>query len=83
MRDMSADIKKCVSRQEMQHTIASQVRPLVTAVTSLEKVMQIQEERNSRPSPLPDPPVRHSWTHEKITNLVEDVISQRYCHLYC
>lgn len=84
IRDMAADLKKCVSKQEMQHNIASQVRPLVTAVTSLEKVIQIQEDRSHRPpAPHPEPPSanKHTWTHEKITNLIDDVLVQRYPHL--
>ena len=77
---MAADLKKCVSKQEMQHNISSQVRPLVTAVTSLEKTIQIQEDRNNRPQvPIYEPPsAKHTWTHEKITSLIEDVLSQRY-----
>jgi hypothetical protein len=79
IRDMAADIKKCVTKQEMQHNIASQVRPLVTAVTSLEKVIQIQEDRTNRPQvPVYETPKHQIWTHDKITSLVEDVISQRY-----
>ena len=77
---MAADLKKCVSKQELQHNISSQVRPLVTAITSLEKVFQIQEERSNKPQvPAYDPPsAKHTWTHDKITSLVEDVITQRY-----
>lgn len=81
VRDMAADLKKCVSKQEMQHNIASQVRPLVTAVTSLEKVIQIQEDRSNKPHvPVYEAPpsAKHTWTHDKITSLIEDVISQRY-----
>ncbi len=65
----------------MQQTVSAQVRPVVTAISSLEKVIEIQEDRrvtNISNTPAPKGVV---WNYDKIQSVVEDVVQQRYPHI--
>jgi hypothetical protein len=80
LRNVAAEVSKCVTKQEMQQTVSAQVRPVVTAISSLEKVIQIQEDRRSS-SQTPIAPKQPVWNYDKIQSVVEDVMQQRYPHI--
>jgi hypothetical protein len=67
----------------MQSTLQLQIRPLISSLGSLEKVIQIQEDRRennlARPSPAPSSSIH--WTYEKIESIVQDSLVQKYPHL--
>jgi hypothetical protein len=81
LRNVAAEVSKCVTKQEMQQTVSAQVRPVVTAISSLEKVIQIQEDRRSSASQTPVAPKQPLWNYDKIQSVVEDVMQQRYPHI--
>lgn len=84
LRNLAAEVSKCVTKQEMQQTVTAQVRPVVTAISSLEKVIQIQEDRRSTSAlnaHTPVAPKQPVWNYDKIQSVVEDVLQQRYPHI--
>jgi hypothetical protein len=86
VRTLLTEVSNCVSKQEMQSTLQLQIRPLITSLGSLEKVIQIQEDRRentlSRASSQP-PPSSASihWTYDKIQTIIDDTLVQKYPHL--
>jgi hypothetical protein len=80
------EVSNCVSKQDFQSTLQLQLRPLFSSLTSLEKVIQIQEDRREREqSPSLSPSVSSSkksnWTYEKIQRVIDDYFLERYPHL--
>jgi len=78
VKSLFADVSKCVSKQDMQQAISAQVRPVVSAISSLEKVIQIQEDRKHPPTPAP---AQVHWSYDKIRSVVEDVLHTKYPHV--
>jgi hypothetical protein len=70
----------------MHTTLQQQIRPLISSLSSLEKVIQIQEDRREN-SPLNSNQGsgRHTssvqWTYDKIQTVVEDSLIQKYPQL--
>lgn len=67
----------------MQSTLQHQLRPLISSIGSLEKVIQIQEDRRDNTSRTSQKVTTSStnWTYEKIQSVMEDYLSQRYPNL--
>lgn len=83
----------------MQSTLQHSLRPIMSSISSLEKVIQIQEDRfeklnhaninginnnnttNNNISQGSSNGKSSQWTYDKIQNVVEDTIIQRYPHI--
>lgn len=76
----------------MQSTLQHNLRPIISSIGSLEKVIQIQEDRIEKSTAILLNNNQGSggnglggkssqWTYDKIQNIVEDTIIQRYPHI--